>query len=136
MKRLRALWRRYMLRPFLYTAFTRLVLGLFAVLLSDYLFSGLAGHPLRGTLFLLASAIFALFAWIAWLRLDGISLPRLMNIRLGPRKRPSRITGDMIDFVEEEPTVRFDDLEDDEKDCCLLYANLICFAVFLPASFL
>ena len=44
MKKLRGVWRRYMLRPFVYTAFTRLVLGLFAVLLSDYLFSGPAGQ--------------------------------------------------------------------------------------------
>ena len=136
MKKLRRTWQRYMLRPFLYTAFTRLVLGLFAVLLSDYLFSGPAGHSLRGTLFLLASVIFALLAWIAWLRLDGISLPKFMNVRLGPKKRTSRIPGDMIDFVDDEPPIPFDDLEDDEKDCCLLCADLICFAVFLPASFL
>ena len=136
MKKLRGVWRRYMLRPFVYTAFTRLVLGLFAVLLSDYLFSGPAGHSLRGTLFLLASALFALLAWIAWLRLDGISLPKFMNVRLGPKKRTPRIPGDMIDFLDEEPSIPFEELDDDEKDCCLLCADLICFAVFLPASFL
>ena len=136
MKKLRGVWRRYMLRPFVYTAFTRLVLGLFAALLCDYFFSSAAGRPLRGTLFLLASVLFALLAWIAWLRLDGVSLPRPLNLRIGPRKRPVQTPGDMIDFVDDEPPIPFDDLEDDEKDCCLLCADLICFAVFLPASFL
>ena len=136
MKKIRSVWQRYMLRPFLYTAFSRLVLGLFAALLGDHLFSGAAGHPLRGTLFLLASALFALLALIAWLRLDGVSLPKPLNLRLGPKKRRDRIPGDMIDFVEEEPSVPFDGLEDEEKDCCLLCADLVCAAVFLPASFL
>ncbi len=136
MKKLRGVWRRYMLRPFLYTAFTRLVLGMFSALLSDYLFSDAAGRSLRGTLFLLVSVIFALLAWIAWLRLDGVSLPKPMKLRLGPRKRRDRITGDMIDFVDDEPPIPFDDLEDDEKDCCLLCADLICAAVFFMASLL
>ena len=136
MKKIRRLWQRYMLRPFLYTAFSRLVLGLFAALLIDYFISGAAGRPLRSTLFLLASAFFALLAWIAWLRLDGVSLPRLMNLRIGPKKQRDRITGDMIDFVDDEPPVPFEDLEDDEKDCCLLCADLICCAAFFLASFL
>ena len=136
MKKLRRIWQRYMLRPFLYTTFSRLVLGLFVVLLSDHLFSGAAGHPLRSTLFLLASVLFALLALIAWLRLDGVSLPKPLNLRVGPKKRRDRIPGDMIDFVDEEPAVPFDVLEDDEKDCCLLCADLICFFVFLLASFL
>ena len=100
------------------------------------MFSGAAGRPLRSTLFLLASALFALLALIAWLRLDGVSLPKPMNLRLGPKKRRDRIPGDMIDFVEEEPSVPFEGLEDGEKDCCLLCADLVCAAVFLLASFL
>lgn len=136
MNKLRSKWRRYMLRPLVYTAFTRLVLGLFGALLSDYFFSPAAGRSLRGTLFLLVSVLFALLAWIAWLRLDGVSLPRPMNLRLGPRKRRDRITGDMIDFVDDKPPIPFDDLEDDEKDCCLLCADLVCAAVFFVASIL
>ena len=136
MKKLRGVWQRYMLRPFVYTAFTRLVLGLFSALLSDYLFSGAAGRPLRGTLLLLACVFFALLAWIAWLRLDGVSLPKPMNLRLGPRKKRGQITGDIIDFVDDKPPIPFDDLEDDEKDCCLLCADLICAAVFFVASIL
>ena len=136
MKKIRRVWQKYMLRPFLYTAFSRLVLGLFAALLCDYFFSGAAGRPLKNTLFLLTAALFVLFALIAWLRLDGISLPKPFSLRVGPKKRRDRIPGDMIDFVEEEPTVPFDGLDDEEKDCCLLFADLICAAVFFLASFL
>jgi hypothetical protein len=49
---------------------------------------------------------------------------------------PARSGGDMIDFIDEEPDIRFDDLDDDEKDVCLLCADLICCAVFLTASLL
>ena len=63
-------------------------------------------------------------------------MPKPLNLRLGPRKRPARIPGDMIDFVNEEPEIHFDGLDGDEKDCCLLCADLVCAAVFLLASFL
>ncbi len=125
-----------MLRPFLYTAFSRLALGLCAALLGDHFFSAAAGRSLRGTLLLLAAVVFALMGWIAWLRLDGASLPGPLNARLGPKKKPARGGGDMIDFVEEEPDIRFEDLDDDEKDLCLLLADLACCAVLLAASFL
>lgn len=134
MKKLKSVWQRYMLRPFLYTVYTRLALGLCAALLGDHFFSANAGRPLRGTLFLLAAALFALFAFIAWLRLDGVSMPKPLNTRLGPKKRKDRISGDMIDFVEEEPSTRFEDLDDEEKDACLLAANLACCAAMLIAS--
>ncbi len=48
-KKFKRLWQRYMLRPFLYTAFSRLALGLCAALLGDHLFSDPAGR-LRGIL--------------------------------------------------------------------------------------
>ena len=39
--------------------------------------------------------------------------------------------GDMIDYIDERPGIQFDELDDDEKDVCILIADLFCFIVFL-----
>ena len=136
MKKIKDSLQRSMLRPFLYLTFTRLVLGLFLVLIMDFFLASSAGRDLRGTLFLLAGVLFALMGWIAYLRFDGIQLPKPMMLRLGIRKKPARGWGDMIDFVDEEPEDSFDGLEEGEKDICLLGADMVCCAVFLAASFI
>ena len=136
MKRWKRIWQRYMLRPFIYMTFTRFLLALFILLLANHLIAP-DGRDLRGMLFLLGAALFALLAWIAWLRLDGMKLPKLMMLRVNPRKKPARSYGDMIDYVDEKPPVTFEDLDDAEKDLCILFADLICCAlcVFLSLLF-
>ena len=123
-----------MLRPFIYMTFTRFILMLFIVLMADFLLSPRAGRSLRSAAFLLGGLICGILAWIVWMRLDGMKLPRLLMMRINPRKKPSRMYGDMIDYVDEQPQVTFEDLEDDEKDLCILGADLFCFAVFLVIS--
>ena len=63
------------------------------------------------------------------LRLDGMKLPKLTMLRVNPRKKPARSYGDMIDYVDEKPPVTFEDLDDAEKDLCILLADLICCAL-------
>ena len=135
MRKLKEKLQGYMLRPFLYMTFTRLALGLFAALILHFFLSDRVGRDLRGTLFLLAGIIFALLAWIAYLRLDGITLPKMLMLRLKLKKKTIWRQGDIIDYVDEEPSVDFDDLDDAEKDICLLGADAVCCAVFLIASF-
>ena len=132
----RELLRREMLRPFIHLAFTRFVLALAAALLLDFFLRPSVGRDLREDLFLLFSALFALFAFVAFLRLDGVKLPRLMTLRINPRKKRSRMYGDMADYLEDSPDPAFEDLEDDEKDACLLGADLVCCLGFLAASLL
>ena len=81
--------------------------------------------------FFLCAFVFALLAVIAWLRLDGVKLPKLMMMRVNPSKKPSRMYGDMIDYIEERPGIGFDELDEKEKDVCILAADLFCFLVFL-----
>ena len=135
MKRWKRIWQRYMLRPFIYMTFTRFLLALFILLLANHLIAP-DGRDLRGMLFLLGAALFALLAWIAWLRLDGMKLPKLMMLRVNPRKKPARSYGDMIDYVDEKPPVTFEDLDDAEKDLCILFADLICCALCALLSLL
>ena len=79
--------------------------------------------------------VFALLAVIAWLRLDGVKLPKLMMMRVNPSKKPSRMYGDMIDYIEERPGISFDELDEQEKDLCILAADVFCFLIFLMIGF-
>ena len=131
MKKIREIYEPYMLRPMIYMTFTRFVLALFITLLADFFISQNVGHSVKKNGFLICAFVFALLAVIAWLRLDGVKLPQLMMMRINPSKKPSRMYGDMIDHIEERPGIAFDDLDDREKDICILAANLFCFFVFL-----
>lgn len=124
-----------MVRPVIYMAFTRFLVVLTAVLLWDRFSntSSLLDGKMFG--FVFAGVLFALLAWIAYLRMDGLHMPKLLMKRVNIQKRPARTYGDMIDYVDEEP-VSFDDLEDDEKDFCILTADLICCVAFIALSFL
>ena len=134
MEKLREKLQPYMLRPFIYMTFTRFLLSLCALLLVDFFLSPHAGRSLKPDVFLFGSILFAILAWIAWLRLDGIKLPKFMMLRINPRKKPGRMYGDMIDFMDEHPQVNFEDLADDEKDLCLLGADAVCALAFLLLS--
>ena len=136
MKKIRDIFEPYMVRPLIYMTFTRFVLSLFILLLIDFFLSPKAGRPIKGTVFLLGSAVFAVLALIARLRLDGLRLPKLLMMRVNPRKKPSRMYGDMIDYIDERPEIAFEDLDDREKDICILAADLFCFIVFLDAGLL
>ena len=131
MKKIRDIFEPYMVRPLIYMVFTRFVLSLFIFLLADFFISPGAGKPVRSTIFLLGAAFYAVLALIAWLRLDGMHLPKIMMMRIDPRKKPSRMYGDMIDHIDERPGIDFADLDDKEKDLCIFCADLFCFAVFL-----
>lgn len=125
-----------MLRPMIYMAFTRFVLALFIVLLADFFISQSVGHSVKKDAFFLCAFVFALLAVLAWLRLDGVKLPKLMMMRVNPSKKPSRMYGDMIDYIEERPGIGFDELDDKEKDLCILAADLFCLLAFLLISFI
>lgn len=129
-KKWKDIWEPYMLRPLIYMTFTRFILALAAALLADFFLSPGAGRSLKSTAFLLIGAIFALLTLIAFLRLDGAKLPKLMMLRVNPRKKPSRMYGDIADHLDDEPAVTFEELDDDEKDLCILGADAFCCAVF------
>ncbi|MBQ6502784.1 MAG: hypothetical protein IJI57_02595 [Flexilinea sp.] len=131
MKKIKAIYEPYMLRPMIYMTFTRFVLALFVVLLADFFISQNVGYPVKKDGFFICAFLFALLAVIAWLRMDGVKLPQIMMMRVNPAKKPSRMYGDMIDTIDERPGINFDELDDSEKDFCILIANLFCFIVFL-----
>lgn len=123
-----------MIRPFIYMTFTRFILALTAALLIEHFIN----DPLRDIsafAFVFFGIFFAVLAWIAYLRLDGIKLPKFMMKRVNLSKKPAIKYGDMIDYTDEE-IVSFEDLEDEEKDVCILLADIICAVLFLLISLL
>lgn len=125
---------RHMIRPCIYMTFTRFILSLTAALLIEHFIS----DPLRDIsafAFVFFGIFFAVLAWIAYLRLDGIKLPKFMMKRVNPSKKPAIKYGDMIDYTDEE-IVSFEDLEDEEKDVCILIADVVCAVIFLLISLL
>ena len=135
MKKFRELWDTFLVRPLIYMSFTRIMWGLFLSLLVSHIAFLLTDRALRSWLFLLAAALLFLGAWLSFLQLDGMKLPRLEQMRhvLDRPKRPS--TGDLIDYIDEKPE-RYGELSDDERHLCLLFSDVLCGVIFVGLSIL
>ena len=133
--RLRKHFFRGMVRPIVYQTFTRSVIALTICLAYDRVVNLWQNQPSRlGWALIVAGVFYAVMAWMAYLRLDGIHTPTFDRKLFLRKKGPVIMSyGDMIDHVDDE-IIPFDELEPDEKDICLLLSNLICAAIFLIAS--
>ena len=130
MKKFRV-YQRYMLRPLIYLTAFRLMVALI-VLLAIEQFVPHGPAPAMIAAFL--ATAFALLAYLVYLRMDGLGVPRVKYIR--PKKNdPLRHASSMADHTDDDPGVSFEELEEDERDFCSLIGNLIGMAVFLIASF-
>ena len=76
--------------------------------------------------------LFLLGAVAAWLRADGVRIPRL-KLPHYKRKHSAFTGGDLADHIDDEIT-RFDDLDPEEQDVCALLADLILAVVCLALA--
>jgi len=127
------IWQRYMLRPFIYMAVYRLMVSLIVLLAVVRLVPN-APRPAMVAGFL--AAVFALFSYLVYLRLDGLRIPRMKYYRPKQKKDPLRSAASMVDHMDDEPQVTFEELETEEKDLCSLLSNLINLGIFAIASFI
>ncbi|MBR6299607.1 MAG: hypothetical protein IKR36_01770 [Clostridia bacterium] len=134
MKKLREKWRNALLRPAIYAFSVRFLAALAVILVVNYLV-GKNTPRFLGLSFLLLALLFVALAWIAYLRMDGVTLPKPLMTRVNLRKKPKRQYGDMIDYIDEKPGPTFEELEDQEKDLCLLLADAACCVIYLVLSF-
>ena len=126
-------YRKYMLRPLIYlTAFRTMLALIFLLLTKNFVTNG----PSTAMIATFLAVLFALFAYLIYLRTDGLRIPRMKYIRPKKKSDPIRSAGDMADHIDDELGVTFDELEEEEKDFCSLAANLINLVIFLVASFL
>ena len=121
-----------MVRPLIYKIFTRGILALFAAQLVHYFAPAGSGFSSFSNLSLGFGLLFILMALLAWLRLDGLKIPQLKLPRL-KRKDPPFLAGNMADHIDDE-IVSFDDLDEEEQNCCVLLADAALAAVCLILS--
>ena len=123
---------REMIRPLIYKIFTRGVLALFAAELVH--FFAPADWPMAqfSNLALVFAGLFLLGAAIAWLRLDGLNIPQFKLPRV-KRKDPAFLTGDMADHIDDD-IVKFEDLDKEEQDVCVLLTDLLLAVVCLALA--
>ena len=118
-----------MIRPLVYKIFTRGMLALFAAQLVHFFSPAGSGLSSFSNLSLGLGLLFVLFAFLAWLRLDGLKIPQLKLPRV-KKKDPPFLAGSMADHIDDE-IVSFDDLDPEEQNVCVLLADLVLAAVCL-----
>ena len=121
-----------MVRPLIYKIFTRGMLALFAAQLIHFFVPADSGLSSFSNLSLALGLLFVLFAFLAWLRLDGLKIPQLKLPRM-KRKDPPFLAGNMADHIDDE-IISFDDLDQEEQNTCVLLADLFLALVCLILS--
>ena len=111
-----------MTRPLVYKTFTRGILALFAAQLVHFFAPAGSGLSSFSNLSLGLALLFALFAFLAWLRLDGMKIPQLKLPRM-KRKDPPFLAGSMADHLDDD-IVSFDELDPGEQNACVFLADL------------
>ena len=135
MKKWKELVNKDMLRPWIYKVFTRGILALFAAQLAHHFLP--ESWPLKrfSSLSLALGLLFALAAFLAWLRMDGLKIPQMKLPRM-KKKDPPFLQGSMADHIDDEITT-FDDLDEDEQNLCVFLADLpLCVVCLILAAVL
>ena len=128
--KIKGIYEKHMLRPLIYlTAYRLMVALIFLLAMVRLIPNGPAPSLVAGFL----TVVFALLAYLVYLRMDGLRIPRMKYIR--PKKKADPL-GSMASHADDEPGVSFEELEEDERDFCSLIANLINLVIFLIVSFI
>lgn len=122
-----------MVRPTVYKTFTHFIYALVLSLLwNEFINKGMLS---RAYAFIFFAVFFAGAAWVNYLKLDGMKMPKMPDWVGSITRRTQRAQGDIADYVD-EPIVSFDELEEDEKSICCLIADVVCFILFILISFI
>ena len=132
MKKIKALYKGYMLRPIVYKSVMRVLLALVLVLARER-FTGSGKFAAFRDTGIVVGAVFLMAAWFCYLKLDDFKI-KLFGVFRKPRKKKKRMfDGDMIDHMYEQ-IVSFDELEPEEQTACLLAADLFTGVLYLSLS--
>lgn len=122
---------KYMIQPLIIRTFTRFVIAITLCLLWKRLVASV--QPLSAA-YLLSAAVFFILAWLAYLRADGMKLPKLDRKLFDRERKPVIRYGDMIDYIDEMPHPD-ENLDDEEIEFITFISNIITGAIFLVISF-
>ena len=141
MKNLRKIYKKYMIRPIIYKAFPRIIIGMLVAGLWNRFVNANQWLDMLGDAFMLVGIFFVALAWFSFLRLDGMDNPftKLLSVFVDPKKKKarmaSRTTRHMVDYADEELT-EYEDLSDEEQAACKLAANGLAALFFIVPSLL
>lgn len=138
MGKLKSYCKSYMVRPVIYRAFSKFMVGLVLILLWDRYINTDGLYTVSGFGFPILGVVLCLMAWLNYIKLDGIKVHGVDEVKKMMHKKlhdkPVRHAfHDMVDFVE-EPIMPFDELEEDEQVFVSLASNLVSGGVFLVLS--
>ena len=129
----RKIFQKYMLRPLLYMTATRLMTALvFLLAVSRFVKSGPTSSMIAGFL----AALFALFSYLVYLRMDGLRIPRIKHFKTKKKKEPVVTASSMTDHMDDDAPVAFDELEEDERDWISFVSSAVNFVIFTVLSFI
>ena len=124
MKKLFSIYKPDLFRPILYKTVTRGSVALCLCLLWQRFVSD-GTYTIWEAPCLAVGAIFLGWAWVSYLRLDGIRIPFVDRGRLSTeRGQRRRGTHTMADFADEK-IVSFDELSPEEKSFCSMLSSLV-----------
>ena len=133
MKKLISMYQKYMFRPILYKSVTRVSVVAVLMLLWDRYVSDGKFTMWQAPALLLGVVLLA-WAWVNYLRLDGVTVHRLgEEFKDMGKKKKLHATKSIVDFADER-IISFEELEPEERIYCSMLSNLILGAALLIIS--
>ena len=122
---------KHMIPSLVIRTFTRFVISITIILLWKRFVASM--QPLSTACFFMA-VVFFVFMWMAYLRADGVRLPKIDRKLFDHKPKPVIKYGDMMDYIDEDPHPD-DNLDEEELEVVTFYSNLITGLIFLVMSF-
>ena len=114
MKKLTSMYKRYMFHPILYKTVTRTsIVAVLMLLWQRYVSDGT--FTIWEAPGFLCGVVLLIWAWVDYLRLDGVTIHHLLEEFKGMGKRQKKI----------HSTRSFEELEPEERTYCSLLSNLV-----------
>ena len=124
MKKLRAMYKGYMLHPILYKTVTRTsIVAVLMLLWERYVSDGT--FSMWEAPGFLCGVVLLIWAWVDYMRLDGLTIHHLLEEFKGikPQKK-FHATRSIMDYADEK-IVSFEELEPEERTYCSMLSNLV-----------
>ncbi|MGN0662185.1 MAG: hypothetical protein ACI4LE_03470, partial [Faecalibacterium sp.] len=123
MKKFISMYKSYMLRPILYKIVTRVSIVAVVMLVWERFVSD--GHfTMWQAPGFLCGMVLLVWAWVNYLRLDGVTIHYLFEDKKKPKKKNRHPTRSIVDYADEH-IVSFEELEPEERTYCSMLSNLL-----------
>ena len=131
-KKIKDIFKSYMVRPLIYKIVTKCSIVLVLALLWKYIVNTSSHMSMQKDVFFILGLIWMMFSWFQYLKLDGYTLQYVFKEKR-KRNEKKHVKKDIADFVDEK-IVSFDELEEEEKVVVNLLSNFISGLIFVLIS--